>query len=51
MEKYGFSEPQVQAILAMNLRRLTGIENEKLEAERAQLEKNIAEYKRILSSK
>ena len=51
MEKYGFSEPQVQAILAMNLRRLTGIENEKLEAERVQLEKNIAEYKRILSSR
>ncbi len=51
MEKYEFSEPQVQAILAMNLRRLTGIENEKLEAERVQLEKNIAEYKRILSSK
>ena len=51
MEKYGFSDPQVQAILAMNLRRLTGIENEKLEAERVQLEKNIAEYKRILSSR
>ncbi len=51
MEKYGFSEPQVQAILAMNLRRLTGIENEKLEAERVQLEKNIAEYRRILSSR
>ena len=51
MEKYGFSEPQVQAILAMNLRRLTGIENEKLEAERVQLEKNITEYKRILSSR
>ena len=51
MEKYGFSEPQVQAILALNLRRLTGIENEKLEAERVQLEKNIAEYKRILSSR
>ena len=51
MEKYGFSELQVNAILAMNLRRLTGIENEKLEAERAQLEKNITEYNRILSSK
>jgi DNA gyrase subunit A len=51
MEKYGFTEVQVNAILAMNLRRLTGIENEKLEAERAQLEKNIAEYNRILSSK
>ncbi len=48
---YGFTEIQVNAILAMNLRRLTGIETEKLEAERAQLEKNIAEYNRILSSK
>ena len=51
MAKYGFTEIQVDAILGMNLRRLTGIETEKLEAERAQLEKNIAEYNRILSSK
>ena len=51
MAKFGFSEPQVQAILAMTLRRLTGIETEKLEAERVQLEKNIAEYNRILSSR
>ena len=51
MAKYGFTEVQVDAILAMNLRRLTGIETEKLEAERAQLEKNIAEYNRILSSR
>ena len=51
MNKYGFSRPQVDAILAMNLRRLTGIENEKLEAERVQLEKNIAEHKRILSAR
>jgi len=51
MERFGFSEPQVNAILAMNLRRLTGIETEKLLAERAQLERNIAEYNRILSSR
>ena len=51
MATFDFSEPQVQAILAMNLGRLTGIETEKLEAERVQLEKNIEEYKRILSSK
>ena len=50
MEKYGFSEPQVQAILGMTLRRLTGIETDKLEAEKHQLELNIAEYHRILSS-
>ena len=51
MATFDFSEPQVQAILAMNLGRLTGIETEKLEAERVQLEKNIEEYKRILSSR
>ena len=51
MNKYDFSEPQVNAILAMTLRRLTGIETDKLIAERNQLEQNIAEYKRILSSR
>ncbi len=51
IEKFGFTEIQVQAILGMQLRRLTGIETEKLEAERLQLEKNIAEYKRILSDR
>lgn len=51
MAKYGFSELQVNAILAMNLRRLTGIETDKLLAERAQLETNIKEHKRILSSR
>ena len=51
MAKYGFSDAQVQAILAMTLRRLTGIEEDKLEAEKAQLEENIAEYNRILSSR
>ena len=51
MDRFGFSDPQVQAILGMNLRRLTGIETEKLEAEKAQLDKNIAEYKRILSDR
>ena len=51
MERFDFSELQVQAILAMNLGRLTGIETEKLEAERVQLEKNIKEYNRILSER
>ncbi len=51
MAKYDFSEAQVAAILAMTLRRLTGIETDKLIAEREQLEANIAEYKRILSSR
>ena len=51
MSKYEFTELQVNAILAMTLRRLTGIETDKLIAERQQLEANIAEYKRILSSR
>ena len=51
MEKYEFTELQVNAILAMTLRRLTGIETDKLIAERNQLELNIAEYKRILSAR
>ena len=51
MDKYDFSEAQVNAILAMTLRRLTGIETDKLIAERNQLEINITEYKRILSSR
>lgn len=50
-EAFGFDEPQIQAILGMRLGRLTGIETDKLEAERVQLEKNIQEYNRILSSR
>ena len=51
MGKFDFTEPQVQAILAMTLRRLTGIETDKLENEKLQLEANIQEYQRILSSR
>ena len=50
-EKYGFDDPQIQAIMAMSLRRLTGIETQKLEAEREQLEANIKGYKFILSDR
>jgi len=51
MEKYGFSEEQTAAILAMTLRRLTGLEANKLEEERKQLEANIAKYHYILESR
>ena len=51
MERFGFDEAQTQAILAMTLRRLTGLEANKLEEERRQLEESINEYKRILSSR
>ncbi len=49
-ERFGLSEAQTAAILAMTLRRLQGLEQEKLRAEHAELEKNIAEYNRLLSS-
>ncbi len=51
MERFGFSELQTQAILAMTLRRLTGLEATKLEDERKNLEANIANYKHILESR
>ena len=51
MKKYEFSEVQAQAILAMTLRRLTGLEEGKLEAEKAALLANIEKYNHILSSR
>ena len=51
MAKFGFTEEQTAAILAMTLRRLTGLESGKLEEERKQLEENIAKYKYILESR
>ena len=51
IEKFGLSEEQVAAIMAMPLRRLTGIETHKLEAEKAQLQSNITRYKYILESR
>lgn len=50
-ERFGLSEKQCAAILAMTLRRLQGIEQDKLNAEKAELLKNIAEYNRLLSSR
>lgn len=51
MARFNLTEIQTQAILAMTLRRLTGLEKQKLEAERVQLEINIAKYRDILSSR
>ncbi|NCA96359.1 MAG: DNA gyrase subunit A, partial [Methanomicrobia archaeon] len=51
MEAFDFSELQTKEILAMTLRRLTGLEEQKLEKERATLEENIQKYKSILSSR
>jgi len=46
--KFGLSEIQAQAILAMQLRRLTGLERDKIEEELRQLLELIAELERIL---
>jgi DNA gyrase subunit A len=48
MERFGLSEIQAQAILGMQLRRLTGLERDKIEQELAELLKLIAELERIL---
>ena len=49
MESFSLSDAQAQAIVDMRLRALTGLEREKLEAEYAELQKRIAEYKAILA--
>jgi DNA gyrase subunit A len=48
MKQFGLSEIQAQAILAMQLRRLTGLERDKLEEELADLLKTIAALEKIL---
>ena len=47
--KYGFSDKQVKAILDMNLRRLVGLERDKILKEDAELKADIAKYNLILS--
>ena len=49
MDRFGLSEVQAQAILDMQLKRLQGLEKEKLEAEYAELEKKIEYYLELLS--
>jgi DNA gyrase subunit A len=50
MEKFGLTDAQSEAILEMKLRRLTGLEREKIEEELEGLLKLIAELKAILAS-
>jgi len=50
MEKFGFSDVQAQAILDMQIKRLQGIEREKLEKEHADLEEKIKYLTSILES-
>ena len=49
MNKFGLSEIQTDAILELKLRRLTGLEREKIEAELEQLLQEIEELKSILA--
>lgn len=48
IERFGLSEVQSNHILEMRLRRLTGLEREKIETELAELREKIAYYKRVL---
>ncbi len=50
MERFTLSDVQAQAILEMQLRRLQGLEREKIEAEYAELQQKIKYYIELLSS-
>ena len=50
IERFKLSDIQAQAILDMQLKRLSGLQREKLEEEYAELMKLIAYYKEVLSS-
>lgn len=49
MERFGLSEIQANAILAMRLGRLSGLERDKIENELAEVRAKIAEYREILA--
>jgi DNA gyrase subunit A len=49
MSRFGLSQAQTDAILEMRLRRLTGLEREKIDAELADLVTKIAYYKNVLA--
>ena len=49
MERFGLSDIQAQAILDMQLRRLQGLEREKIEKEYEELMKKIAYYNELLA--
>jgi DNA gyrase subunit A len=50
MERFGFSEIQAQSILEMQLRRLQGLEREKIDSEYAELMRQIAYLTELLES-
>ena len=49
-ERFGLSDVQSAAIVEMRLRQLTGLEREKLEAEHAELERQINYFQDVLAS-
>ncbi len=49
--KFGFSEVQAKAILAMQLKRLSGLESDKIHQELLEIEKAINYYDKILANK
>ena len=51
MERFSLSEIQAQAILEMQLRRLQGLEHEKIDAEYRDLMEKIAYYKSLLADR
>ena len=51
MKEFNLTDAQSQAILDMRLRTLTGLERSKIEAELADLQKKIEEYRAILADK
>ena len=50
MERFSLSEIQAQVVLDMQLKRLQGLEREKLEAEYEELEKRIEYYRELLEN-
>jgi DNA gyrase subunit A len=50
MERFEFTERQAQAILELQLQRLTALERDKIQQEYDDLQKKIAEYQEILAS-
>jgi len=50
MSRFEFSEKQAQAIIELQLQRLTGMERQKIAAELAEIQRRIAEYLEILGS-
>ena len=51
MNKFGLDTDQANAILEMQLRRLTGLEQDKIKAEFEELQKKIQEYEAILADR